>query len=325
MRIVLFADGDWAVNSLARLLESGHSVQAVVLRLSPSGTALEEAVRERGIPIFQPAKVNDLSFVSRLRQLRPDLGISIAYNQIFKASAYDFLPLGLINFHAGKLPFYRGRNVVNWAILNGETEIGLSSHFIDEGIDTGRIIRQTTLPIAWTDGYGDVLNRIVQAFPDFVMETLRAIESGEIEPLTQSLEGGTYFPGRDSRDEWLDWNDTSFNLHNKIRAITRPGPGARTLLGDDEVRIWRAYYDPTWPKYLATPGAVVGRDAAGVRVKTGDSLLLIQEIQLPGAEPQRPAWALGTRLGVDPQWIVSTLKQKLRDLDPLLFATDRKR
>lgn len=298
MRIVLFADGDWAVNSLARLLDSGHSVEAVVLRLSPSGAALEKAALQRGIPLFQPARVNDPAFTSQLRQLRPDLGISIAYNQIFKPSVYDFLPLGLVNFHAGKLPFYRGRNVVNWAILNGETEIGLSSHFIDEGIDTGRIIRQITLPIGWTDGYGDVLEKVVRAFPDFVAETLRTVVSGTVEARTQSLEEGTYFPGRDSRDEWLDWNDTSFNLHNKIRAITRPGPGARTLLGEDEIRIWRAHYDPAWPKYLATPGAVVGRNTDGVRVKTGDSLLLIQEIQLPGSEPQRPAWMLGTRLGV---------------------------
>jgi methionyl-tRNA formyltransferase len=299
MRIMLFGDGAWAVNSLATLCEAGHVVSAVVLRVQPAELALGEEAKRRGIPLLQPLKVNAPEFVQQVRNLSPDLGLSIAYNQIFRRAAYDFLPSGLINFHAGKLPFYRGRNVVNWAILNGEKEIGLTSHYIDDGIDTGDIILQKTFPIHWTDGYGDVLQRIVSEFPTFVRETVEKIQSGHIEVKPQVPGEGTYFPGRSREDEWLDWNDSSFNLHNKVRAITRPGPGAKTTLEGAEVRIWRAYYDPNWANYIAIPGVVVGRAAAGVGVKTRDSVLLIEEIQMPGGKPEKPNWRLGTRLGVD--------------------------
>jgi methionyl-tRNA formyltransferase len=127
----------------------------------------------------------------------------------------------------------------------------------------------------------------------------------------QSVEEGTYFPGRGPDDEWLDWNDTSLHLHNKIRGITRPGPGARTLVGDSEVRIWRAFLDPSWPTYIAIPGVVVGRCVDGVRVKTRDSTLLIQEIQRAGRPPELPTWRPGTRLGVDIPCTLTALKAKI--------------
>jgi methionyl-tRNA formyltransferase len=325
MRILLFADGAWAASTLVDLLESGHTVVAVVLRIQPSGSELEDVATKYGIPILRPVKVNDPEFVSQVQKLCPELGISIAYNQIFRRGAYDFLPAGLINFHAGRLPFYRGRNVVNWAILNGEKEIGLTSHFVDDGIDTGEIILQKTFPIGWTDGYGDVLCRIVSAFPAFVCETIELIEAGKVETKPQAAGDGTYFPGRGPDDEWLDWNDTSFNLHNKVRAITRPGPGAKTLLDDIEVRIWRAYYDPSWKNYIASPGVVVGRAPSGVSVKTHDSVLLIEEIQLPGRPPERPSWRLGTRLGFNLPWLYNVLSTRFREIEGLLCSGNRKR
>ena len=299
MRVLLFGDGRWAANSLVALCEAGHVITAVVLRVHPSDPELEQAARERGIPLLQPAKVNAPEFISELGSVSPDVGLSIAYNQIFRRSAYDFLPFGLINFHAGKLPLYRGRNVVNWAILNGETEIGLTAHLVDDGIDTGDIVLQKTFPIHWMDGYGDVLERIVSEFPACVLETIGRIESGQVERTPQPEGEGTYFPGRGPDDEWLDWNDSSFNLHNKVRAITRPGPGAKTMLDGVEVRIWRAYYDSKWTNYIATPDVVVGRTELGVRVKTRDSVLQIEEIQMPGCNPTKPTWRMGTRLGVD--------------------------
>jgi methionyl-tRNA formyltransferase len=198
------------------------------------------------------------------------------------------------------LPFYRGRNVINWAIINGEQEIGITSHYVDQGIDTGDIIIQRTLPISWTDTYGDVLGRVVDALPGLVVETVNAIAAGTAGRRPQAHLPGTYFGGREEGDEWLDWSDTSVNLHNKVRAITRPGPGARTVLGNKSVIVWRAYCDPAWPRYIAVPGQVVGRQGEnGVLVKTGDSTLLIQEVQVDGEEPAVPRWRIGTRLGVD--------------------------
>jgi methionyl-tRNA formyltransferase len=172
------------------------------------------------------------------------------------------------------------------------------------------------LPIAWTDTYAEVLGNVVRAIPDLVSATVRGVAEGGLVPLPQATGVGTYYGGRIPGDEWLDWSQPSRDLYNKIRGITRPGPGARTLLGDEPVVIWKATFDPAWPHYRATPGEVVGRLASGgVFVKTGDSTLLVREAQL-GEEPAAaPRWRLGTRLGLNPGEALTRLMARLAELE----------
>jgi methionyl-tRNA formyltransferase len=295
MRVVLFGDGSWATATLLRLRVAGHEVAAVVLRAQPSEPGLEETARALGLPILQPPRVNAPETLASVRALEADVHLSIAYNQIFGPEIRATAPW-FLNVHAGKLPQYRGRNVINWALINGEREIGLTVHVVDGGIDTGDILLQRTLPIAWTSTYGDLLARVVCAVPDLVADSLALIASGEAAPWPQPA-GGTYFGGRRDGDEWLDWSRPSIEIYNKIRGISRPGPGARTCLGDARVIIWRAWYEPAWPRYRATPGEVVGRErGAGVMVKTGDSTVLLQEIQVGAQAAEVPSWRIGTRL-----------------------------
>lgn len=299
MRILLFGDGAWAANSARRLLQSGHEILGVVVRRQPSDSTLVDTARALRLPVLQPDRVNTPEFVSAVHSLTADLSLSISYNQILRPAMLETPRLGFVNFHAGKLPYYRGRNVINWAIINGESEIGITAHFIDEGIDTGDIILQRTLPISWTDTYGDLLERVVEHFPSLVVDTVECLASGNFERRPQAHLPGTYFPGRKPGDEWLDWSDCSRNIHNKIRAISRPGPGARTQFGERGVVVWRGYYDPSWPAYKATPGLVLECRREGVVVKTGDSTLLVQEVQLEGGSPEVPNWQVGTRLGIN--------------------------
>lgn len=313
LRVILFGDGTWATESLLRLHEHSHLI-GVVLRVNPSEQTLAAVARDLSIPIFQPARVNTPEFVEQVARLKPDLNVSIAYNQILRWPMLRVAPLGFVNFHAGKLPRYRGRNVINWAIINGETEIGVTAHFVDEGIDTGDIIRQDTLPINWTDTYGDVLARVVSYFPEFVIQTVESLVTGDYERRPQSRDAGTYFAGREPGDEWLDWSDTSFNLHNKVRAISRPGPGAHTTLGDDPIIVWRAFYDPSFPRYLATPGQVVGRSHEGVVVKTGDSTLLVNEVETATGACVTPRWSIGVRLGPNPAAQLTAILSRLRPI-----------
>lgn len=315
MRILLFGDGAWAADSLLSLRNAGHSIAAAVVRRQPSDDSLEETCRKLRLPVLQPHSANASEFVETVAALAPDLCLSISYNQILRRQILDTARFGFVNFHAGKLPYYRGRNVINWALINGEPEIGLTAHFIDEGIDTGDVILQKMLPIHWTDTYGDVLDRIVDEFPDFVLETVEHVASGDINLKQQSQFLGTYFCGREDGDEWLDWSDTSFNLYNKVRAITRPGPGARTLLANREVVIWKATYDPTWPKYIATPGQVVGRRDGGVMVKTGDCTLFLEEIQVAGGWCETPSWPIGTRLGINLTTAIRSLLARVEELE----------
>ncbi|NER87931.1 methionyl-tRNA formyltransferase [Moorena sp. SIO3A2] len=316
MRLLFFGDGSWATQSLRRLAQEDWELLGVVTRLKPSDPALLESAQALGLPIFQPKKVNGPEFVAKVATLRPDLNLSVSYDQILRRPILESAPQGFINFHAGKLPFYRGRNVLNWALINGEKEIGLTAHYVNEGIDTGDIILQRTLPIYWTDGYGDLLERVVAAFPDLVANTVSLIANGEVERQPQSHLLGTYFSKRQNGDEWLDWSDSSHNLYNKIRGITHPGPGARTVLDGQMVIVWRAFYDPAWPTYIATPGQVVGsRPHEGIVVKTGDSTLLIQEVQLKPREPCIPNWPIGKRLGINLIAYLQSLEERLAALE----------
>jgi methionyl-tRNA formyltransferase len=301
MRILFFGDGAWATESLQRLIEEQHTILGVIVRSKPSDPNLMALAEENKLQLHQPAKVNAPAFVQQLAKTKPELNISVSYDQIIHRPLLDLAPKGFVNLHGGKLPNYRGRTVVNWAILNGETEIGLTAHYMDEGIDTGDIILQRTLPIHWTDTYGEVLQRLVQECPSLISETVRLIANGSAPRQVQRHLQGTYFAARGPGDEWLDWSDTSHRLYNKVRAITRPAPGARTRHNNQDVTIWKATYDPSWPKYLATPGQVVGsKNNEGVFVKTGDSTLLITETQVGSEPPKVPNWPIGTRFKSPP-------------------------
>jgi methionyl-tRNA formyltransferase len=294
--VVLLGDGAWATQALTALQGEPHSVVGVLLRTQPSEPALGELAERLRIPVLQPANVNASDTVLAIRELHPDLLLSIAYNQILRAPARVVAPLGALNIHAGKLPWYRGRNVINWALINGESEIGVTAHFMDDGIDTGDILLQRSVPVDWCDTYGDVLQRVVAAVPGLVLESLDLIAAGNPPRRPQRHLPGSYFGGRGEGDEWLDWGDSSVALHNKIRAITHPGPGARTELQGQRVTIWRAFCDPAWPRYIATPGQVVGRDDHGVFVKTGDATIHLERISVENGEEVVPRWPVGTRL-----------------------------
>jgi methionyl-tRNA formyltransferase len=315
MRILFLGDGEWAGESLRRLHLDGHIIAGVVLRARPTSPSLAEAAAWVKAPVFQPEHPSSQEFVAEAVALAPELMVSVAYDRILRRPLLTLPSAGCINFHAGKLPRYRGRNVVNWAIINGEEEIGLTAHYMDEGIDSGAILLQRTLPITWTDTYADVLGNVVRAMPDLVSTTVRGLAEGNLIPQPQATEQGTYYGGRVPGDEWLDWSETSRDLYNKIRGITRPGPGARTLLGSEPVVIWKAEYDPDWPRYRATPGEVVGRSTSGVRVKTGDSTLQIREVQVGEGPAEPPTWRLGTRLGDNAGVALVRLVERLAELE----------
>ena len=320
-RIALFGDGPWAARSLELLAERGYPIAGVIERVKPSDTSTADVSRALGVPLLRPAKASAPEFVRELSEMGPELGLSISYNQILRRPVLDVPRLGVVNFHAGMLPRYRGRNVINWAIINGEEEIGITAHQVDEGIDTGAIILQRALPIGWTDTYGDVLRRVVDAFPALVVDAVELVASGRARPAPQDESVATYFGGREEGDEWLDWSATSRELHNKIRAIARPGPGARSMVGDRAVTIWRASYEPAWPCYTATPGQVVGRSEDGAAiVKTGDSTIHVHEVQYAGEGSGAPRWRIGTRLGMNLTTALLSMKADLAAFERAMGA-----
>lgn len=319
MRLLIFGDGAWAADTVTALARAGHDVAAVVPRARPTGSALEDAARAVGARVLRIAARDAAAFVDAVRALGCELGISVAYDQIFRASMLAATTRGVVNFHAGMLPRYRGRNVVNWAIMNGETEIGVTAHWVDEGIDSGDIILQRALPIAGDDDYGSVLARVVAAIPEMAVEVVALLSAGEAPRTPQDHARATYYGGRQDGDEWLDWSAASRELLDKIRAIARPGPGARTTVDGRDVTIWRAHWEPDWPRYAAIPGQVVGRHADGACVvKTGDSTLLVREVQVEGGECGAPGWRIGTRLGPSLAEEVRALRRRVSELEEML-------
>jgi len=309
MRILYFGDGVWAVKSLMHLIEDGHAVSAIVLRNRPSDVSLAEFAKKNKITVVQPQAVNASEFVNWVKSQEPELNISMSYDQILHRPILQTAPFGFINCHAGKLPFYRGRNVINWAIINNEKEIGLTIHYVDEEIDTGDIILQRSLPIDWQDTYGSVLVKVEDAFPELLSNVVKLIDENNVRAQPQHGKEGTYYGKRIIGDEWIDWKDTSLNIYNKIRAITHPGPGAQTLLDSKVLNIWEASYDLAWPKYVATPGEVVGiLKNRGIKVKTGDSTIVVEKVQFKDQNKSEiiPQFKIGARLGIN---LIETLNQ----------------
>lgn len=280
MVIGYFADGPWSHNALYKILIRGDvKVAFVCARFDAPDQVLKEIADKNNIPFLVCQNINSPDFINGIRRHNCDLFVSMSFNQIFTKATIEKPRLGTINCHAGKLPFYRGRNVLNWALINDEKEFGITVHYVDEGIDTGDIIRQELLPITDADDYNTLLERsyigcadlVDKAIGDIVGGKVVRIKQAEINPL------GFYCTARVYGDERLNWNQTSRQVFNFVRAICPPGPAARGFLGNDEIRINRVDYLADAPKYVGIPGAVVSKEAFSFLVKTLDSFVRVSD------------------------------------------------
>jgi methionyl-tRNA formyltransferase len=280
IRIGYFADGPWSHKALARLL-ADETIQVVFIcaRHDKPDKALRLVSKERKIEFFSHPKVNSIEFLNLVSKYNCDVFVSMSFNQIFKKTLIELPPLGIINCHAGKLPFYKGRNVLNWALINDEKDFGLTVHFIDEGIDTGDIILQRIYGISDTDDYSTLLSRAYEGCGAILYDAIKILQVGAVK-ITKQVDIdsiGSYCPARVSGDEILDWRQTSRDVFNFVRAICLPGPEARTYLSGKEVRINKVSFLAEATNYRGIPGCVVGVDEGGFLVKTLDSFVRVTE------------------------------------------------
>lgn len=214
----------------------------------------------------------------------------MSFNQIFKEPLISTPRLHTINCHAGKLPFYRGRNILNWALINDEKEFGISVHYVDNGIDTGDLILQRTYPINDEDDYSTLLHTAHTQCAEVLFSALYLLHSGKAKRIPQKSihEIGFYCPARIMGDEWIDWHKTSREIFNFIRALNAPNLGAKTRTQTQEMRIFKAQEIKNAPHYIATPGCIVGVEKHNPQdspilpnliVKTLDSTLRITQYQ----------------------------------------------
>jgi len=285
LSIGYFADGKWAHEGFKLLIQDkGIDIRFICVRFDSSDSVLKEFADKYNIDYLKHKNINSKEFLQEIKTYQCDLFVSMSFNQIFKKEIINIPPLKIINCHAGKLPFYRGRNILNWALINDEQEFGITVHFVDEGIDTGDIILQQTYPITDEDNYctlldtayiecASILYRAVKSIQD---NTYKVIKQTDIHPV------GFYCGMRQPGDETIQWNQTSRELFNFIRAICKPGPMARSMLNGKEIKINQARMIENAPIYKGIIGQVVGKSEDGFIVKTKDSTIRITEYEYDG-------------------------------------------
>jgi methionyl-tRNA formyltransferase len=325
MTIGFFGDGRWAHRSLNHIISSDAlEVAFIVARHAQPDPALEAYAERLGVPFYTDPNVNRPEFIDTIRDHETDIHVSMSFDQILKAEIINLAPEGFINCHAGALPFYRGRNVLNWALINGERRFGVTVHDIDEGIDTGDIVLQRFGDITHEDDYGSLLDKAVELCAETLFEALLQIEEGRATrtPQAQIHPVGFYSSSRRKGDEWIDWTWSTRRIYNLIRAIAPPGPGARTLLECRPIAILRSEHIPEAPHYRDRPGTVVGRDDGGITVKTGDTTLRVTQVAnlVDGAfeDKRTPSFRIGTTFGVNLMHEITRLRQRVVALETRL-------
>jgi len=278
-RIGYFADGPWSHKAFEKIQSRNdcYEIVFIVPRIVTDDKVLESYAKEHDIPLLKGHNINTPEFIQLSSSFKCDLFVSMSFNQIFRKSTIEIPKLGTINCHAGMLPFYRGRNVLNWAIINGEKEIGVTVHYIDEGIDTGDIILQNKFPIMPEDDYGSVLEKAYIECANTLMQSLELFYNESVESIPQNeiSAHGFYCGGRIEGDEFIDWNQSSLDIFNLIRGLNGPNLSAKTTYLGEHVSIYKCKFNNDWPNYKGIPGQVLIANSEGLLVKTSDNVIHI--------------------------------------------------
>lgn len=273
-------DGPWAHNALKKILgDNSIEVVFIMVRYDKRDEVLMNMAQEYGIPLEICENINSMQFLQRLKNYKLDLLVSMSFNQIFKSEIINIPLQKIINCHAGKLPYYRGRNILNWALINDEKEFGITVHYVDEGIDTGDIILQRCFEITDDDNYATLLDRAYVGCADVLYDSIKLIQSGKVNRIRQESIDliGLYCGMRGPGDELLDWNQSSRDIFNFVRAVAKPGPQATNYVNGIPVYINKVRLIPDAHIYKGIPGQVIGKKNNCVWVKTLDTMIEIVE------------------------------------------------
>ena len=282
--VVFMGTPDFAVPSLIALNDYGCQVSLVVTQpdkpkgrgrklATPPVKIIAEAL---GCPVIQPESIKTDEFYHQVLQIAPDLLVVVAFGHVLPKKILEIPTYGAINIHASLLPKYRGPAPIQWVIINGETETGVTTMLMDKGLDTGEIFLTRKTPVTPDDTAATLHDRLALDGADVLKNTLRGLENKSIRPISQQHALATYAPMLYKKDGRIDWSLSAKKIEQFIRGMT-PWPGAYTFYGDKRIKIYKAKIKSM--KISEEPGRVVEGFSNQLRVTTGDGVLLITEIQ----------------------------------------------
>ena len=294
MKVVFMGTPDFAVDALQAIIEAGHEVTAVVTQPDkPKGrgkemqaTPVKTCALEHHIPVFQPVKVKEPEAVETLRSYEADIFVVVAFGQILSEEILQMPKYGCVNIHASLLPKYRGAGPIQWAIIDGEKETGITIQQMDKGVDTGDILFQSVVPIDAKETGESLFEKLAKAGAALIVEALPKIEAGEVTPRKQDESQASHAKMLQKSMSRIDWNRKAAELDCLIRGMIS-WPGASSGYHGKTLKIWQQ--EPVTKDQLpaealagAEPGTVIAVEKDAIYVQTGEGALKLTEVQLEG-------------------------------------------
>lgn len=288
MRVVYMGTPDFAVNTLQALIDSDHEIIGVVTQPDkPKGrgkkmqfTPVKELAAAYDIPVYQPVKVREEAFIAKLKEMEPDIIIVAAFGQILPEEILSLPKYGCINVHASLLPKYRGAAPIQWCILNGEKETGVTIMYMEKGLDTGDMIAKVRVPIDDMDTGDSLHDKLAAAGAELLIGTLPAIEAGEIIREKQDDGASSYAKMLTKDMGHIDFTETALTISRLIRGMYA-WPGAFTCFQGKTLKIYEADI-VSCGEEAAKPGQVIAVDKKSFTVACGEGALRILNLQLEG-------------------------------------------
>ena len=285
MKIIFMGTPDFAAASLEALIASRHEIQAVVTQpdkpkgrkgeLTPS--PVKVVAEGKGIKVYQPLKVRDEEFVKTLRTYNPDVMVVVAFGQIIPLSILKMPKYGCVNIHGSLLPKYRGAAPIQWAVLDGEKETGITTILMDEGIDTGDILLKKTIKIDTDETSGSLFDKLMALGAETILETLDELEKGSLTPIKQGESPTAYAKMLTKAMGLIDFTKSEKELDCFVRGMN-PWPSAYTLLAGKTLKLWKVRVVEGSGK----AGSVIEIGKESFTIACGEGAIEVLEVQLEG-------------------------------------------
>ncbi|VAX37978.1 Methionyl-tRNA formyltransferase [hydrothermal vent metagenome] len=290
MKIIFFGSDDFAATHLEKLIPSPYEVMACITQpdrpknrgMKVIMSSIKILAQENNIPVFQPDNIKCTEFIEQLNQLQADLFVVIAYGRILPAEVLDIPKLYAINVHGSLLPKYRGAAPINWAMINGDTETGLTIIQMNTGMDSGNILAAKKIAILPEDNSAILRIRMMQEGAKFLLETIDNIVGVPLAGVQQDKSQITYAPKLNKKLGYIDWHKSAEEIHNLVRGL-QPWPGAYIFYKDKQLKIFSTAIIPH-DDHSAKLGEVIEINKQGFVVVAGKNVLLVKDVQLSGSK-----------------------------------------